>query len=41
MCGKTLYNVIVREMVANFYFLHRYLADISGNTTPDRFFRII
>ena len=28
MCEKTLYSVIVREMVANFYFLHRYLADV-------------
>ena len=37
MCGKTLYDIIAQEMVANVYFLHRRSAAIFGGMTLDKF----
>ena len=37
--SRNLYHIIVREMVANFYFLYRYVAAISLDMTLNKFLR--
>ena len=38
---EILYDAILREMVANVYFLHRYVATISLDMTLDHISRLI